>query len=70
MADDISNPAEATPFTVEEIVVPLNDNAFELIIFTPVPVTPLTVVVKVFVDEVLLTPFTARDVATTPFTVE
>src|SRR3954454_11835909 len=70
MADDISNPDEATPFTVEVKVVPLNAKAFELIIFTPAPVTPFTVVVNVLVDEVLLTPLIAFDVAAIPFTVE
>jgi hypothetical protein len=70
IAGDKSKPDEATPFTVEVSVVPLNDKAFELIILTPVPVTPLTVVFKVFADEVLLTLFTARDDAVTPFTVE
>src|SRR5690348_16708623 len=58
-AEEISKADEATPFIVEVRLEPLRDKAFELIIFTPVPVTPLTVVVKVFVDEVLLTPLTA-----------
>src|SRR5690242_1589427 len=54
-ADEIFKADEATPFTVEVSVLPERDSAFELMIFTPVPVTPFTVVVKVLVDEVLLT---------------
>ena len=65
-----SNAPEATPFTVEVKFAPLNDNAFELIIFTPVAATPFTLVVNVLVDEVLPTLLIAFDVAATPFTVE
>ncbi len=65
-----SNAAEATPFTVEVKFAPLSDNAFELIIFTPVAATPFTLVVNVLVDEVLPTLLTAFDVAAIPFTVE
>jgi hypothetical protein len=39
-------------------------------IFTPVPVTPLMVVVKVLLVELLATVFTAAAVTATPFTVE
>jgi hypothetical protein len=54
VADDKSTAVEATPFTVEVRFAPLKDKAFELMMFTPVPVTPFTVVVSVLVDEVLL----------------
>src|SRR5215471_4562335 len=53
IADEMSNVEEATPFTVEVRFVPLNDNPFELMILTPAPVIPFTVVVNVLVEEVL-----------------
>ena len=59
-----------TPFTVLVIVEPEKVTTFVLIIGTAAPVTPFTVVVKLFADEVLLTPLTALDVAATPFTVD
>ena len=70
MAGVRSNALEAIPLTVEVILSPLNDNAFVLIMFTPAPVTPFTVVFKVLAEDVLLTLLTASDVAAIPLTVE
>ena len=61
---------DATPFTVVVKLVPLNEVALELMMFTPPPVTPFIVVVNVFVDEVLETVFIVGAVATVPLNVE
>ena len=62
--------AEVIPFTLVLILLPSIDSALELIMFTPDPVTPFTVVVNELADELLDTEFTAVVVEVTPFTLE
>ena len=61
---------EAIPFTVSvRLVPPGRESSIELMMFTAGAATPLTVVVRLFAAEVLLTVLTAGAVATTPSTV-
>ena len=65
----ILSPAEATPFIVSVRVVPARERTLVFMIGTEAPATLLTVVVRLFAADVLLTVLTAGAVATTPSTV-
>ena len=69
MAGAISNPVLATPLIFVTKLVPLKLVVFVLMIFTPVPATPFTVVNKVLAVDVFDIVDTAFDVAAIPFTV-
>lgn len=60
---------EETPFTLLVSELPEEVKPLELIIFTPAPATPLIVVVKVLVVELLATELMIEEVAETPLTV-
>jgi hypothetical protein len=67
--EDKFTPLDVMPFIVEVKVVPLKESALELMIETPLPDMPFTVVDSTLLALELLTPFIIFTEALTPFVV-